>query len=94
MTDLVERVARMFCSQPSEECSKCNGSSDCWYMYTARAAIAVVLEEAAKVAGAMSDKWDTQWREDLKRDSHLEGQSDGAHEVASAIRAMIPKGGV
>jgi hypothetical protein len=58
MSDLVERVARTFCSQPSEKCSKCNGSSDCWYMHTARAAIAVVLEEAADAVGEVGDHAD------------------------------------
>ncbi len=61
----------------------------------AYAAIALIrpatLEEAAKVAEAMSDDWAAEWRENLKRDSHLEGMSDGAHDVAAAIRALKDK---
>ena len=59
--------------------------------YLADAAIAVVLEEAAKVAEAMADEWATVWRNRMKADSHMEGMSDGADEIASAIRALISK---
>jgi hypothetical protein len=54
---------------------------------------AVVLEEAAKVAEAKGDEWATVWRNRLWSDSnvHMEGQSDGAHEIAAAIRNLIPK---
>ena len=57
----------------------------------ADAAIAVVLEEAAKIAEAKGDEWATVWRNRMKADSHMEGKSDGADEIAAAIRAMIPK---
>ena len=65
--------------------------------YLADAAIAVArpsiraeaLEEAAKLAEAMADEWATVWRNGLKCDSHMEGMSDGADEIAAAIRAMI-----
>ena len=46
------------------------------------------LEEAAKLAEAMADEWATVWRNRMKADSHMEGQSDGADEIASAIRAL------
>jgi hypothetical protein len=59
--------------------------------HLADAAIAVVLEEAAKVAEAKADEWATVWRNRMKADSHMEGKSDGADEIAAAIRAMIPK---
>ena len=67
--------------------------------YLADAAIAVArpsirveaLEEAAKLAEAKADEWATAWRNGLKCDSHMEGMSDGADEIASAIRAMMPK---
>jgi hypothetical protein len=49
---------------------------------------AEVLEEAARVADALEDSLATEWREGHKCDSHLEGKSDGAHEVAAAIRAL------
>tara|TARA_R110000868_G_scaffold331404_1_gene592403 strand:- start:510 stop:809 length:300 start_codon:yes stop_codon:yes gene_type:complete len=65
--------------------------------YLADAAIAVArpsiraeaLEEAAKLAEAMADEWSTVWRNRMKADSHMEGKSDGADEIAAAIRAMI-----
>lgn len=59
--------------------------------HLADAAIAVVLEEAAKLAEAKADEWATVWRNHFKVDSHMEGQSDGAHEIAVAIRALISK---
>ena len=52
------------------------------------AAIDIVLEEAAKLAEAKADEWATVWRNRMKADSHMEGQSDGADEIASAIRAL------
>lgn len=55
----------------------------------AKAAIAVSLEEAAKLAEAKADEWATAWRNRMKADSHMEGKSDGADEIAAAIRAMI-----
>jgi hypothetical protein len=65
----------------------------------ARAAIAAcrlairaeALEETAKVAKAKADEWATAWRKGLKCDSHLEGKSDGADEVADAILALKEK---
>ena len=57
--------------------------------HMADAAIAVALEEAAKLAEAKADEWATVWRNGLKCDSHMEGMSDGADEIAAAIRAMI-----
>ena len=47
-------------------------------------------EEAAKVAADLADKWAGEWREGLKCDSYLEGKSDGADEVAEAIRTLPP----
>jgi hypothetical protein len=52
---------------------------------------AVVLEEAAKVAEAKADEWATVWRNRMKADSHMEGKSDGADDIAAAIRALISK---
>jgi hypothetical protein len=49
---------------------------------------AEVLEEAARVADALEDALSDEWRKGLKCDSHLEGRSDGAGEVAAAIRAL------
>ncbi len=53
------------------------------------AAIDIVLEEAAKLAEAKADEWSTAWRNRMKADSHMEGKSAGADEIAAAIRAMI-----
>ena len=47
-------------------------------------------EAAAKCADEFADKWATVWRKGLKCDSHLEGMSDGADDVAQAIRALPP----
>lgn len=63
----------------------------CWYK-EADAAIAVALEEAAKLAEAKADEWATVWRNRMKADSHMEGKSAGADEIAAAIRAMIKEG--
>ena len=49
------------------------------------------LEEAAKVADAKADEWDTEWRRGCKVSSHLEGKSDSADAIAAAIRALIQK---
>ena len=49
---------------------------------------AEALEEAAKLAEAKADEWATVWRNRFKADSHMEGMSDGADEIASAIRAL------
>lgn len=46
--------------------------------------------DAAKCADEFADKWSTVWRKGLKCDSHLEGMSDGADDVAQAIRALPP----
>ena len=59
--------------------------------YLADAAIAVALEEAAKISDAKADEWATVWRNRMKTDSHMEGKSAGADEIAVAIRAIIPK---
>ena len=68
---------------------------------TIRKAIAAVApliaaaerERCARVADAISEKWAVKWRGGMKGDSHLEGKSDGADEVAAAIRATPPEDG-
>ena len=57
----------------------------------ADAAVAVALEEAAKLAEAKADEWATAWRNRMKADSHMEGKSDGADEIAAVIRALMSK---
>lgn len=47
-----------------------------------------VIEECARVADDKESAWTIQWRAGHKSDSHLEGMSDGAGEVATAIRAL------
>lgn len=49
---------------------------------------AETLEEAARVADEKENEWTLQWRAGLKVDSHLEGKSSGACEIAAAIRAL------
>lgn len=78
--ELVERVAQLYEDKW--------GITDHWL---ARAAIGMALEEAAKIAEAKADEWATAWRNRFKTDSHMEGKSAGADEIASAIRAMITK---
>lgn len=60
-----------------------------------RTAIALIraeaLEEATLVADRMSREWATEWHRTLKVDEHMEGMSDGADDVAAAIRAMKDK---
>jgi len=48
--------------------------------------VAAERERNAKVAERMSDEWATEWRKGRKCDTHLEGMSDGADDVAAAIR--------
>lgn len=74
MSDLVERVTRVLDTWVDPE--------------KVRDAIAVVLEEAALVADRMSREWATEWHRTLKCDEHMEGMSDGADDVAAAIRAL------
>lgn len=49
------------------------------------------LEEAAKVADEVDDKFSSEWRAGLKASTYLEGQSDGAGCAAEAIRALKEK---
>jgi hypothetical protein len=85
--ELVERVARALCTDDGNPCG-CTTACKIGLHY-ADTAIAVALEEAAKLAEAKADEWATVWRNGLKCDSHMEGMSDGADEIAAAIRAMI-----
>lgn len=99
--ELREKVARAICQEqcafygepscwdvaggPSPQCDEpgCQAFAD--------AAIALIwneaMEEAARVADTLEDALSVEWRKGLKCDSHLEGRSDGAGEVAAAIRA-------
>ena len=61
------------------------------YGLEADAAIAIVLEEAARVADKWEDAWHRQWREGWKCSDHLEGMSDAACEIAAAIRELKEK---
>jgi len=46
------------------------------------------IEEAARLADEIEDRYARKWRAGHKSDSHMEGMSDGAGEVAIAIRAL------
>lgn len=84
MTDkraaLVERMQMALWDEPGERISD----------EAMATIVSLVMEEAAKVADKKEDEWTAKWRKGLKVDSHLEGMSDGASEIAAAIRAMIP----
>ena len=84
--ELREKVAMVNCAgdQWDKPCKV--PCVDC--LREADAAIALVLEEAAKVADDLSDRWTKEWRAGLKGDSRLEALSDGADDVAFAIRAL------
>lgn len=90
--DLVERVARAACASVN--------SADTWgetgtdvheivWFPIARAAIAVCMEEAAKVCDAIEDRLTEQWKANYKVCDYTQGASDGANDCAAAIRAMI-----
>ena len=82
-SDLRERVAKFFCSAAEGRRFGC-GTPACWCFTQADAAIAIVLEEAAKVA---ADSWNipnTQYYTD-----ELEQHARGACLIAAvAIRAL------
>lgn len=87
--DLVERVALAIDS------AVCDGDQSSVAMeltseeikVLARAAIAVVLEEAAKVCDAIETTEHRKWKQ--YADMMAQGASDGAGDCAAAIRAMI-----
>ena len=68
--------------------------ADNYYVSADQAQVAIALiraetlEKAAKVADDLSDRWTKEWRAGLKADSRLEALSDGADDVAFAIRAL------
>jgi len=83
--ELMERVARaMMQSEPwSSFWSKADAEK------LARAAIAVALEEAAKVCDEIETAEHRKWKQ--YADMMAQGASDGAGDCAAAIRAMIKK---
>jgi hypothetical protein len=79
-TDLLAKVQRAICDEMP---------MDIGFYYckqAARAAIAVIAQECAKLAEEIAYEYLKEWRAGFKSDSHLEGKSDGADEVADAIR--------
>jgi hypothetical protein len=46
------------------------------------------LEAAAKVADSAEERRTASWRAGLRADSHLEGMSDAADEIAALIRLL------
>lgn len=76
--DLVQRVARLY--------------KDKWGVVDhqlARAAIAMCMEEAAKVCDAIEDRLTDQWKANYKVCDFTQGASDGANDCAAAIRALV-----
>ncbi len=57
----------------------------------ARAVVAMVLEEAAKVCDVIEDKLTEQWKAGYKVCDYTQGASDGANDCAAAIRALKDK---
>jgi hypothetical protein len=88
--ELKKKVGRLFCDTAAGQCGddffceQCLGGADEAIVLIR----AEVLEEAAKVADDLSDRWTKEWRAGLKADSRLEALSDGADDVAFAIRAL------
>jgi hypothetical protein len=78
--DLLAKVQRAICDEMPMDI----GLYDC--EQAARAAIAVIAQECVAIAQEIADKHTKAWRAVFKSDSHLEGKSDGADEVAYAIR--------
>jgi hypothetical protein len=58
----------------------------------AHAVLDIALKVAADEVQGLADKWNREWREGYKANSHLEGKSDGADEAAEAIRAITSEG--
>ena len=50
-------------------------------------ALANETEDCAKIADTFDDQWTKEWRAGHKSNSHTEGKSDGASEIAWAIRS-------
>jgi len=98
---LVEKVARALCAAADDnwewsvfyivDANDTAESAQDLYRGMASTALDLALEEAARVADEKEDEWTVQWRAGLKADSHLEGKSDGACEIAAAIRALKGK---
>jgi len=84
--DLVKRGTRAM--MQSEPWSSFWGRADAEKL--ARAAIAVALEEAAKVCDAMEEEAERRARKMYNGDMWL-GESAGCAKAAAAIRALIPK---
>jgi hypothetical protein len=80
MTDLLAKVQRAICDEMPMDI----GLYDC--EQAARAAIATIAQECAKLAEEIAHEYLKEWRAGFKSDSHLEGKSDGADELADAIR--------
>jgi len=80
-----------------ERCGSCDGSGK-WIVdhhspTQMREAILAATERAAKVCDEMADRLSMQWRQEHKTSAHLEGQSDGAFDCATAIRGAAASTG-
>ncbi len=89
--ELVERVTRAMCGSIGV-CFKSCGTEPCEmaeeeYGKEARAAIAVVLEEAAKACDEIEAAEHRKWKQHA--DMMAQGASDGAGDCAAAIRALV-----
>jgi hypothetical protein len=87
MTDPLAKVQRAICDEMPMDI----GLYDC--KEAARAAIAIITQECAKLAEEIAYEYIKEWRAGFKSDSYLEGKSDGADEVAYAIRQRFKTNG-
>jgi len=87
VTDLLAKVQRAICDEMPMDIGLYDRKE------AARAAIAVIAQECATIAQEIADKHTKAWRDGMKSDSHLEGKSDGADEVADAIRQRFKTNG-
>ena len=89
--DLVERVEAVIARQMMKTVPYEPG--DRMYLNVARAAIAVVLEEAAKVAQRIADEEAVKCRDAFEEDREMalrhSDTSGGAASAAAAIRALV-----
>jgi hypothetical protein len=86
-TDLLAEVQRAIC----DEMPMGIGLYDC--EQAARTAIAVIAQECTTIARKIADKHAKAWNASFVEDTLLAGKTDGANEVADAIRQRFKTNG-
>lgn len=88
--EALEAAARAICEAENGPCECLPDECGCTYWQAhARAAIAVALEEAAKVCDEIETAEHRKWKQHA--DMMAQGASDGAGDCAAAIRALKEK---